>query len=89
MNNEVEFDIFTFDYQEDDEKNNYMYMIQNIIDSTRKGSKTYQTTTLTFDTQYKYVVVFVKGERSIKKLNNGTLTLKHTPGQATFVIPFA
>ena len=24
MNNEVEFDIFTFDYQEDDEKNNLL-----------------------------------------------------------------
>lgn len=72
----------------DDEKDNYMYMVQNVVDSTRKGSKVYQTATLTFNSQYKYAVVFVKGERSIQKLNGGKLTLKHAPGQATYVIPF-
>lgn len=72
----------------DAQKQNYMYMVQNIVDSTRKGSKAFQTTTLTFDSKYTHVVVFVKGEKSIKKLENGKLVLKHKAGEATFVMPF-
>ncbi len=72
----------------DGEKDNYMYMVQNIIDSTRKGSKVYQTTTLTFDSKYEYAVVFFKGERTIQKLDEGKLIIKQNPGYATFVIPF-
>lgn len=72
----------------DDEKNNYMYMVQNIIDSTRKGSKVYQTATLTFASKYTHVVIFEKGVSRIQKLNKGKLTLKHTPGQATYVMPY-
>lgn len=74
----------------DEKKQNYMYMVQNIVDSTRKGSKAYQTATLTFDEKYTHVVVFVKGERSVKKLEEGgKLILKHKAGEATFVIPFS
>ena len=72
----------------DADKNNYMYMIQNIIDPTKKGSKTYQTTVITFDKGYKYAAVYKKGEREIVKLQKRTLTLKHKPGEATYVIPF-
>lgn len=72
----------------DKDEDNYMYMVQNVIDSTRKGSKVYQTATLTFDSKYEYAVVFVKGERTIKKLDGGKFVVKQTPGQATFVIPF-
>ena len=72
----------------DEAKGNYMYMFQNIVDSTRKGSKAYQTITATFGEEYTHAVVFVKGERTLKKLDNGTLTMKHMPGQATYVIPF-
>lgn len=72
----------------DEAKGNYMYMVQNIVDSVHKGSKAFQTTTLTFADGYTHVVVFVKGERTLKKLDNGTLTLKHKPGEATYVIPF-
>ena len=72
----------------DDEKQNYMYMVQNIVDSMYKGSKAYQTVELTFDSAYKYAVTFVKGERSIKKLDDGKLTLKHKAGEATYVIPY-
>ncbi len=72
----------------DEAKGNYMYMVQNIVDSIHKGSKAYQTTVLTFDQQYTHAVVFVKGEKTLKKLDNGTLTLKHKPGEATYIMPF-
>jgi hypothetical protein len=72
----------------DEAKGNYMYMVQNIVDSTCKGSKAYQTTVLTFGEQYKYAAVYEKGEQRLVKLDNGTLTLKHKAGQATFVLPY-
>lgn len=72
----------------DDEKKNYMYMVQNVTDSTRKGSKAYQTTVLTFNKKYKYAAVYVKGERTLVKLDKGTLTLKHKAGEATYVMPY-
>ncbi|MBQ8429367.1 MAG: hypothetical protein IJX30_04665 [Clostridia bacterium] len=72
----------------DEEKQTYMYMLQNIVDPLDKGSKSFQTTVLTFDAQYKYAAVYVKGERTLKKLDNGTLTLKHKPGEATYVMPY-
>ena len=72
----------------DEEKQNYMYMVQNVIDSTKKGSKAYQTTVLTFQKQYKYAAVYVKGERTLVKLDGGKLTLKHKPGEATYIMPY-
>ena len=72
----------------DSAKQNYMYMVQNIVDPLDKGSKSFQTTVLTFSEQYKYAAVYVKGEVTLKKLENGTLTLKHKPGEATFVMPY-
>ncbi len=72
----------------DAEKSNYMYMIQNIVDPLDKGSKSFQTTVLTFGEQYQYAAVYVKGERTLKALENGTLTLKHKPGEATYVMPY-
>lgn len=72
----------------DNEKQNYLYMVQNIVDPLNKGSKSFQTTVLTFAKQYKYAAVFVKGERTLVRLDNGQLTLKHKPGEATFVMPY-
>lgn len=72
----------------DDEKDNYMYMFQNVIDPMKKGSKAYQTITATFAEEYKYAAVYVKGERTLVALDNGTLTMKHKPGEATYVIPY-
>lgn len=72
----------------DDEKQNYMYMVQNIVDPTNKGSKAYQTTVLTFDSKYTHAVTFVKGEKKIEKLSGGKLTLKHKAGEATYVLPY-
>ena len=72
----------------DDEKQNYMYMLQNVTDSTKKGSKAFQTTVLTFDEQYKYAAVYVKGERTLMKLVKGTLTLEQKAGEAAYIIPY-
>lgn len=72
----------------DDEKQNYMYMVQNVVDPMNKGSKVFQTATITFDKAYKYAAVYVKGERANVKLDKGTLTLKQKPGEATYVIPY-
>ncbi len=72
----------------DNVKGYYMYMIQNIVDSVNKGSKAFQTTTVTFDEDYTHAVVYVKGEKTVKKLDEGKLVVKHKPGEATYVIPF-
>ena len=72
----------------DDEKSNYMYMVQNIIDPINKGSKAYQTVELTFDSAYKYAAVYVKGERTLVELKDNKLILKHKAGEATYVIPY-
>ncbi|MBQ8230124.1 MAG: hypothetical protein IJZ32_05470 [Clostridia bacterium] len=72
----------------DDEKGNYMYMLQNVVDPAKKGSKAFQTLTVTFDKAYKYAAVYVKGERTNVKLDKGTLTVKQKPGEATYVIPY-
>ena len=72
----------------DDEKQNYIYMVQNVTDSVRKGSKAFQTTVLTFDEAYKYAAVYVKGERTLVKLDKGKLTLKHKAGEATYILPY-
>ncbi len=72
----------------DSVKGNYMYMVQNIVDPIHKGSKAYQTTELTFDSAYTHAAVYVKGERTLVKLQNGKLTLKHKAGEATYVIPY-
>ena len=72
----------------DKDKGNYMYMLQNIVDPMKKGSKAFQTMTVTFASEYKYAAVYVKGERTLQKLVNGTLTVKHKAGEATYVIPY-
>ena len=72
----------------DDETGNYMYMFQNVVDPMKKGSKAFQTITATFAKEYKYAAVYVKGERTLVALDKGTLTMKHKPGEATYVIPY-
>lgn len=70
-------------------KGNYLYMVQNVVDPDFAGSKAYQTTVLTFDSQYKYAALYVKGERTCVRLEEGgKLTLKHKPGEATYVLPY-
>ncbi len=72
----------------DEEKNNYMYMVQNLIDPVKKFANPLQTATLTFDKKYACAVVYVKGEREVVKLKKGKLTVKHTEGEATYVMPY-
>lgn len=72
----------------DEAKGNYMYMFQNVVDPMKKGSKAFQTITATFAEEYKYAAVYVKGERTLVALDDGKLTMKHKPGEATYVIPY-
>ncbi len=71
----------------DKDRDNYMYMVQNVIDPQYLGSKTYQTATVTFDAKYTKALVWFKGEAKTVKLDNGKLILKQMPGEATFVLP--
>ena len=73
----------------DKENNRYMYCVQNIVDAAYKGSLTFQTTKLTFDSaKYKYVAIYRNGERTLQALDNGTVTIKNAAGQAAYVIPY-
>ncbi len=73
----------------DDEKDLYMYMLQNVIDPLRKGANVEQTITADFDDSCTHAVVFKKGEREIVKLDKGgKLTIKQQPGHAVYVIPY-
>ena len=72
----------------DKDQDQYMYMIQNIIDPINKGSKAYQTTTVTFAAEYDYAVVWERGESRLVKLDNHTFTVKQHPGDAVYVMPY-
>ncbi len=73
----------------DDEKNLYMYMLQNAVDPINNGVDAYQTITADFDDSCTHAVVFKKGERSIVKLEKGgILSVKQRPGHAVYVIPY-
>ena len=72
----------------DKDKDNYLYMAQNVIDPHTKYGKENQTITLTFDSKYTHAVLFEKGEKRVVKLKKGTLTLTHTAGDATFILPY-
>jgi hypothetical protein len=72
----------------DDENNNYMYVVMNVVDSLHRGSKSYQTTTVTFDEQYNYALIWRNGSSEKVALDNHTLTIKNAAGEAAFVIPY-
>ena len=73
----------------DAEKDNYMYMVQNIVDPYNKGSKVFQTAQLTFGDEYKYAEVWTKGVREFVVLGEGgTLIVKNKPGDAVYVRPY-
>ncbi len=73
----------------DDERDNYMYMVFNSVDSAMRGSTVYQTSTLTFVDGYTHALVYYKGEPTVMKLSEGNqLTVKLAPGEARYVIPF-
>ena len=73
----------------DAEKDNYMYMVMNLVDPLYKGSKAFQTTTLTFDAQYNYVMIYKNGEFTYHKLDeNHSINVKAAAGEANFVLPY-
>lgn len=72
----------------DEEKGNYLYMVQNVIDAAKEFANPLQKATLTFDRKYKYAAVYVKGERTDVKLKKGKFTVKQTEGEAVFVMPY-
>lgn len=72
-----------------DKKNDrYMYMVENIVDPMYTGSKSWQTATLKFNTEYKYAVVWKNGESTVIRLADNQYTISQHPGDAVYVIPF-
>ena len=70
---------------------NYMYMVMNIIDPQHRGSKGYQTTTVTFDKRYTHVLMFKNAinEPTIVELDkNKQLVVEQRAGEAVYVIPY-
>lgn len=72
----------------DKNKDNYMYMLQNVVDPQYQGRKAYQTISVTFPKEYRYVSVFKNGERTECQLKGGKFTVSQKPGEAVFVIPY-
>ncbi len=73
----------------DDEKDLYMYMLQNVVDPLNKGIDSLQTITADFEDGCTHAVVFTKGEREVVKLGEGgKLSIKQRPGHAVYVIPY-
>lgn len=72
-----------------DGKGHYMYMVQNLIDPANsfKG-ETGLNVTLTFDSKYKNVLVYYRGEPLVYSLENGKYSTVLAAGFAEFVIPF-
>lgn len=72
----------------DKENDRYMYMLMNIVDPAIQGSKVYETITADFGSEYKYAVSYRDGESVLYKLENGKMSIKAAPGEASFIIPF-
>ncbi len=74
----------------DDQKDNYMYMVINAVDTTVSGSVYYQTANLTFAEEFNKALVYYNGEYKIYDLDAAhKLTVKMRPGEAHYIIPFA
>lgn len=71
----------------DAEQDRYIYMLQNIENPIEKGTET-QTSTIIFSPEFAYAAVFVNGVRTDYDLNNGSLTLTQTAGNAAFIMPY-
>ena len=72
----------------DEENDQYMYMIQNVVDPKYQGAKAYQTATVKFSSEFTHALVYRNGEPTIEKLRNGKLTVKQHPGEAVYVLPY-
>lgn len=73
----------------DADNGNYMYMLQNIMDPA-KGlvGDTVVHAEVEFDSKYKYVAVYYKGEVTYKKLVDHKYSTELSAGYAEFVIPY-
>ena len=72
----------------DKENDQYMYMIQNVVDPKYQGAKAYQTATVQFSDEFTHALVYRNGEPTTEKLQNGKLTVKQHPGEAVYVLPY-
>ena len=72
----------------DENKGNYLYMVQNLVDPLNSGRNVYQMTTLKFDDKYKSAVVWYHGEPKLVSLKNSILSVKLQPGDAAFIMPY-
>ena len=73
----------------DTEQDNYMYMVMNLIDPSSNIGIGYQTTTLTFDAKYNYVMIYKNGEFIYHKLDeNHSISVKAAAGEANFILPY-
>lgn len=73
----------------DSDNDNYMYMVMNMLGSGCEGSRAFQTTTLTFSSEYTHVVVYKNGVGTPQKLEAGNkLTVKLAAAEAVYVLPY-
>ena len=73
----------------DKENDFYMYGAMNLVDPEKKGANVFENITLTFDSVYKYALVYKNGEGKYYRLDsNSSIVIKAAPGEASFVIPF-
>ena len=68
---------------------NYLYMVQNLVDPVNRGSRVYQTVNVTFTSEFTHVAIYKNGERiATQALVNGVYTAKLAPGEAVFLLPY-
>lgn len=73
----------------DDENSRYMYMVMNTLDTMNRGSKAYQTTDVTFASEYTHVVVYKNGVGTPQKLGAGNkISVELSPGEAAYLLPY-
>ncbi len=73
----------------DDEKGNYMYLLQNIHDpSNGKHFDTTINAEITFADEYNYVAVYYKGEVTYHKLVDHKYSTLLSAGYAEFLLPY-
>ena len=72
----------------DSENNRFMYMVMNTVDTMNRGSMSYQTTEVTFSSEFTHVVVYKNGVGTPQKLSNGKVSVELTPGDAVYLLPY-
>ena len=73
----------------DEDKDNYMYMVQNILDPIK--GKTYDTSlsvNVEFDESYNYVAIYTKDTVRYEKLTDHKYSSVISAGYAEFLLPY-